>query len=44
MHVAADPTTREDTAFEDLAVPFMRQLYPVALRLTSLAGPGGLRR
>jgi RNA polymerase sigma-70 factor, ECF subfamily len=34
MDAAADPTTREDTSFENDAIPYMRQLYPVALRLT----------
>jgi RNA polymerase sigma-70 factor, ECF subfamily len=34
MHIAADPSTRENTAFETDAIPFMRQLYPVAVRLT----------
>jgi RNA polymerase sigma-70 factor, ECF subfamily len=34
MHTAPDVTSNEETAFEREAIPCMRQLYPVALRLT----------
>jgi len=34
MHAAPDETSQEENAFERDAIPYMRQLYPVALRLT----------
>jgi len=34
MHAAPDVTSQEENAFEHEAIPYMRQLYPVALRLT----------
>ena len=34
MHAAADVTSHEENAFEREAIPYMRQLYPAALRLT----------
>lgn len=34
MHVAPEVTSHEENAFEREAIPYIRQLYPVALRLT----------
>jgi RNA polymerase sigma-70 factor (ECF subfamily) len=34
MYTAPNVTTKRESAFEREAIPYMRQLYPVALRLT----------